>query len=49
MKAEYVTAELEIITFEAQDIVTASAQAPDDGNDGGDGTFGGGYDPGLWT
>ena len=46
MKTKYDPAELEVIEFEACDIVTSSVG---DTADEYDGTFGGGYDAGGWT
>ena len=55
MKRKYDPAELEIIVFDACDVITTSgggaAGAPDDGGNVGNnqGVFGGSYDPNGWT
>ena len=46
MKKEYYPAELEIILFGVNDVITASSGFPDDDQDSPVG--GGGYDPGGW-
>ena len=50
-KKKYDPAELEIIWFKMQDIITAShgGSAPDDDDENGGSGIGGGYNPGGWT